>query len=391
MTPEFWKGRRVLVTGHTGFKGAWLSLLLHELGARVTGIALPPESDHGIFRAAGVDSLTASHLCDIADATTLTQLVHAAQPEVVLHLAAQPLVRESYREPGRTFQTNVMGTVNLLEALRQVGTAACILVITTDKVYENPENGQAFQESDRLGGSDPYSASKSCTEVVVNAWRQSFFSRSAPEQQVMIATARAGNVIGGGDCSAERLLPDILAAFERRQSVEIRQPHSIRPWQHVLEPLSGYLRYIEHLYHLTNAPSAAGSDPFKDSNDDSASHLASDVEAGPTALNFGPGLPGHCTVEQVVSVAAEAWGQGASYHINPDAVGDYHEAGLLRLDCTLAARTLGWTPTWTVEQSVSQVVSWRRAQMSGECMRQWSLAEIRDFQDASSVAKAEDK
>ena len=371
MRPEFWANKRVLVTGHTGFKGAWLVLLLQELGASVTGIALPPDSNAGIYAAAGLASHVDSHYTDIRDADALTQLVTTVNPEIVLHLAAQPLVRASYREPAQTFQTNVLGTVNLLDALRQLNDLSTVLVVTTDKVYENKEDGRAFHETDRLGGLDPYSASKSCTELVVNAWRHSFFNgsdnTSAHLRRPVLVTARAGNVIGGGDTSAERLLPDVLAAFEQQQPVTIRQPHSVRPWQHVLEPLSGYLALIEHA---------------DNSRPDSTRLQPSLADA--TAVNFGPTESGHCTVAEVVAQAAQTWGEGAAFEVNQQGVGAFHEAGLLKLDCTLAAQMLGWRPIWSMEEAVARGVAWRRAQLAGECMHRWSVDEITAFRQATT-------
>ena len=336
MLPQatFWQGKRVLVTGHTGFKGGWLVLWLRRLGAQVSAIALKPEQQPNLFEAARVAEGVRSLFCDIRDAQKLTELVRDCAPEITLHLAAQPLVRASYRDPLQTFSTNVMGTAHVLDALRGLASVRVAVMVTTDKVYRNLEQGQPFAEDDVLGGHDPYSASKAACETVVASYRDAFLA----QQGVAVATARAGNVVGGGDWSEDRLIPDAVRAWQAGQVLEIRSPESIRPWQHVLEPLCGYLRLAEVLWQQ---PAMAG------------------------AYNFGPQPHEVATVRQVVDRCRAAYGAGAVRYQADSAAP--HEAGKLVLDTTRARQLLGFIPRWNLEQTVRRTMGWYRAQQQGGC------------------------
>ncbi|CUJ38872.1 CDP-glucose 4,6-dehydratase [Achromobacter kerstersii] len=340
----FWRGKRVLLTGHTGFKGGWLALWLHRLGAQVCGVALPPATDRpSLFDAAAIASVTDSHFCDIRDAGALAAIVRQARPEVVLHLAAQPLVRLSYREPLQTFDTNVMGTANLLDALRGLPDVRVALCITTDKVYRNEEWPHPYRESDALGGHDPYSASKAAAELVAACYRDAFLAA----QGVALATARAGNVIGGGDWSEDRLLPDAVRAWQGQIALDIRSPNAVRPWQHVLEPLGGYLRLAEMLW---TRPELAG--PY----------------------NFGPPSQDTATVRDVVELARAAYGSGEVVY-GQSAQGP-HEAGLLALDTSRARSVLGVASRWSLAQGVVNTMQWYRALHEGADARALCDAQI---------------
>ena len=346
-----WAGRRVFLTGHTGFKGSWLALWLHQLGACVHGYALDPPTQPALFEVARVAPTLASDTrADLADLHRLRSAITEARPEVVFHLAAQPLVRASYADPIGTFATNVLGTAHLLEAVRTCPSVRAVVVITTDKVYLNREWVHPYREEDPLGGHDPYSASKAAAEIVSASMRASFFhSAVAPR----VATARAGNVIGGGDWAADRLVPDCLKAFADGQPVHLRFPRALRPWQHVLEPLHGYLTLASALL------SPAGPD------------LA-------TAWNFGPRAEDDATVEHVASSLAEVWGEGAAVTIAEDA--DHpHEAGLLALDPSAARHRLGWVPRWNLAAALRHTVDWHRAWLRGEDMRSTSLQQIQYY------------
>lgn len=351
MNPAFWRGRRVFLTGHTGFKGSWLSLWLQKLGAELTGFALPPPTRPSLFEAARVDQGMTSVIGDIRDPGALAAALQRANPDVVIHMAAQPLVRRSYQDPVETYSTNVMGVVHLLEAVRRVPGVRAVLNVTTDKCYDNREWSWGYRENEALGGHDPYSSSKACAELVTAAYRSSFFS-GAGGSGAGIATARAGNVIGGGDWAADRLVPDMVAAFERGQPVRVRSPHAVRPWQHVLEPLRGYLSLSQAL-----------------------------VERGPAvaqAWNFGPSDDDARPVAWVVEHMAGAWGEGAGWALDP---GEHpHEASCLKLDISKARQGLGWHPRLRLPQAIALVVEWHRATGGGQDPRAVTSAQIDHYQ-----------
>jgi CDP-glucose 4,6-dehydratase len=344
---EFWRDRRVLLTGHTGFKGAWMSLWLEGLGADVTGYSLPPATQPNLWNIACAPTQAGGRLrsviADVRDVQRLAEVVAQADPQVVIHMAAQALVRESYRDPLGTYGTNVMGTVALLQACRTLPHLQCVVIVTSDKVYENHGEGRAFGENDRLGGHDPYSNSKACAELVTSSFRDSFFADGPP-----IATARAGNVIGGGDWSQDRLIPDCVRALKSGHSVNLRYPDAIRPWQHVLEPLSGYLTLAEG---LAKAPQTA-----------------------PRAVNFGPDPASFCTVHEVVDAF------GARFAGKPGWVRDPapqpSEAQALTLSSALAERALGWHPRFDIRESLSWTADWYLAHSAGEDMLAFSEAQI---------------
>lgn len=324
----FWKGKKVLVTGHTGFKGAWLSLWLKKLGAQVTGYALSSPSEPNLFSLAHLDRQIKSVIGDIRDLNAFLATYRECEPDVVIHMAAQALVRPSYRDPVGTYATNVMGTVHVLEAARLVPSAKSVVIVTTDKCYENREWIWGYREQDTLGGYDPYSNSKACAELATSAYRKSFFP------SLGLASARAGNVIGGGDWSEDRLIPDCMRSLEKGKAIAIRNPHSIRPWQHVLEPLSGYMLLAEKLWN----------DPKNYSE----------------AYNFGPSDPGQAQpVSWIADRITSVWGNGAKWeHIHdPKAV---HEATFLKLDCALARNKLKWEPRLDLTRTIEWVVEWYR-------------------------------
>lgn len=343
---DFWRGKRVLVTGHTGFKGGWLVLWLRQLGATVCGIALPPATTPNLFELARVAEGINSHFCDIRDAERLAALVRACRPEVVLHLAAQPLVRASYRAPLLTFSSNIMGTAHVLDALRGLDSVRVAVMVTTDKVYRNLEQPYPYREDDALGGHDPYSASKAASEIVIASYRDAFLQ----EQGVAVASARAGNVIGGGDWSEDRLIPDAVRAWQGGQPLEIRRPQAIRPWQHVLEPLAGYLALAEKLWHH---PELAG------------------------AYNFGPHTHEAATVKKVVELARQVYGKGDVRY--GDGNSGPHEAGWLALETAKARVALGVQPRWNLAETVTRTMAWYRAQQAGADARELCLAEIEQY------------
>lgn len=335
--PAFWRGKRVFLTGHTGFKGAWLAIWLHRLGAKITGFALPPAS-LSLAEIAGIEKRVISIRDDIRNLGALSMAVKAANPEIVLHLAAQALVRLSYHQPVETFATNVMGTVHLMEAVHQAPQVQALVNVTTDKCYENREWFWPYRETDALGGHDPYSASKACAELVTAAWRRSFLSGDrSGKPPLAVATARAGNVIGGGDWALDRLVPDCVRAFAARQTVLIRNPYSTRPWQHVLEPLCGYLLLAEQLWI---------------SGQDFAN-----------AWNFGPVMDDVQPVSSVVQRLAESWGQGAAWYVTEGV--HPHEAGLLAVDSSLARKRLGWGPRLRIGTAVDWTGLWYKQHASG--------------------------
>ena len=352
MNPSFWSGKNVFVTGHTGFKGSWLSLWLLQLGARVTGYALQPSTNPSLFEVANVEQGMTSILGDIRNGTLLTKAMQQAGPDIVIHMAAQPLVRRSYVDPVETYSTNVMGTVHLLEAVRQTPSVRAVVNVTTDKCYENKEWVWGYRENELMGGFDPYSSSKGCAELVTAAYRNSFFNLlEHSEHQVALATARAGNVIGGGDWAEDRLIPDILRAIESGQSVGIRNPHATRPWQHVLEPLGGYMALSEALY-------TQGSD-FAE------------------AFNFGPADEDAKPVQWIVKQLTQNWGDGARWHLEGGT--HPHEAHYLKLDCSKARAKLNWSPRWNLSQALQAIITWHKAHHRSQDMRALCLQQINDF------------
>jgi CDP-glucose 4,6-dehydratase len=355
MTTPFWRGKAVFVTGHTGFKGGWLSLWLQQLGANVTGYALQPPTNPSLFDVANVGYGMASVIGDIRDGAKLMQAIQAAAPDIVLHLAAQPLVRRSYVDPVETYSTNVMGTVNLLEAVRQTPSVRAVVNVTTDKCYENKEWVWGYREDEPMGGFDPYSSSKGCAELVTAAYRNSFFNAAIHGgNTVALASARAGNVIGGGDWAEDRLIPDILRAIQNGQSVNIRNPHATRPWQHVLEPLSGYLALAEKLF--------------------------TEGAAFAQAYNFGPAEEDAQPVQWIVEQLTQRWGDGASWQL--DGGTHPHEAHYLKLDCSKARATLGWTPRWHLGQALQAIIDWHKAHGAhggNQVMRALCLQQIKAY------------
>lgn len=353
VAPDFWRGRRVLLTGHTGFKGSWLSLWLQQLGAQVHGLALAPDTTPALFTEARVADGMSSQIGDIRDLGVVRAAFDQSRPEVVLHLAAQPLVRASYADPVATYASNVMGTVHVLEAARHSPGVRAIVNVTTDKVYDNREWAWGYREDEPLGGHDPYSCSKACADLVASSYRRSFLQAGG----MALASARAGNVIGGGDWAADRLVPDLLRAFETGQAAGIRQPAAVRPWQHVLEPLSGYLLL--------------------------AQRLCNDGEAFAQAWNFGPRDDDNRPVRWIVEHLAAHWGEGARWQ--RDAGSQVHEAGLLKLDISKAVSTLGWRPCWTLDQALQRIVRWHQPWRAGHDARALCLAQIHDYTAAAET------
>ena len=351
---SFWRGKRVFITGHTGFKGSWLSLWLQAMGAQVSGYALLPATSPALFDLARVGDGMESVNGDIRDLPSLISAMQHAQPEVVLHLAAQALVRASYTDPVTTYGTNVMGTVNLLEAVRATPGVRSVVVVTSDKCYENREWLWGYREDEPMGGYDPYSNSKGCAELIVSAYRKSFFPLDVRDgQRVALASARAGNVIGGGDWAADRLVPDVLRAFEAGRPAIIRSPGAVRPWQHVLEPLSGYLRLAEVLYD--QGPSFA------------------------EGWNFGPFDDDARPVIRVVEKLTRAWGEGAAYRVEASNL-VLHEAHLLKLDASKARARLNWCPHWRLDVCLTSIVKWHQAYLAGSDMRSVTLDQIVDYE-----------
>jgi CDP-glucose 4,6-dehydratase len=346
--PSFWAGKRVFLTGHTGFKGSWLALWLQAMGAEVKGFALAPATTPALFEVARVAEGMVSEIGDIRDLAAVRASMAAFDPQIVIHMAAQPLVRESYRDPVGTYATNVMGTVHVLEAARELSGVRAIVSVTTDKCYENREWVWGYREDEPMGGRDPYSNSKGCAELVSAAYRQSFFS--GPDAPAL-ATARAGNVIGGGDWAEDRLIPDILRAFDAGEPVRIRNPVSTRPWQHVLEPLGGYLTLAEALW-TGGQESAEG-------------------------WNFGPRDEDAQPVGAIVERMAALWGDGANWTV--DAGPHPHEARYLKLDISKARVRLNWQPHWALDDALGRIVAWHKAHAAGDDMRALCLGDIADY------------
>lgn len=351
--PIFWKGKKVFLTGHTGFKGGWLSLWLASMGARVTGYALAPNTSSNLFDILEIDSLIEkSHISDIRDLASLQKAMLELEPDVVIHMAAQPLVRYSYTHPVETYATNVMGTVHVLESTRAIDSVRATVVVTTDKCYENKEWVWGYRENESMGGYDPYSNSKGCAELVTSAYRQSYFSSSDSNNKV--ASARAGNVIGGGDWSEDRLIPDAINAFEANKPLMIRNPLAIRPWQHVLEPLSGYLILAQALY-------------------EQGSSFAS-------GWNFGPRDEDNRSVQEVADLLISGWGDSVCW--KKEGSEQPHESNLLKLDCSKAHTQLGWIPKWSLETAAKKIVGWQKAFQAKENMQEVSLAQINHYMSA---------
>jgi len=353
MNTQFWQGKRVFLTGQTGFKGGWLSLWLQQLGATLTGYALPPPTLPNLYEAARVGAGMNSVIGDIRDPFALAQIMQEAEPEIVFHLAAQPLVLRSYEDPVETYSTNVMGTVHLLEAIRKCPSVRAVVNVTTDKCYDNKEWVWAYREDESLGGYDPYSSSKGCSEMVTSAYRNSFFNPNTYiRHRVALASARAGNVIGGGDWSKDRLIPDTITAFMNGKSVTLRNPLSIRPWQHVLEPLRGYLTLAENLFI-------------------SGTKFAE-------AFNFGPRSEDAKPVQTIVDKLSELWGEGSSWQIA--GVEHLHEANFLKLDTAKAAQMLNWRPQLNIDQALQLTVDWSKGYQQGLDMQALTKAQIYEYQ-----------
>lgn len=345
-----WRGRRVFLTGHTGFKGGWTALWLAQKGAVVRGYALDPSTEPNLFTVAKVGIVVEDVRGDIRDKARLDAAMREFVPEVVLHMAAQPLVRASYEDPIGTYETNVIGTARVLDAVRRTPSVRAVVSVTTDKVYENEETLRPYKESDALGGYDPYSSSKAGAELVTAAYRRSYLAAAG----VAVATARAGNVIGGGDWSGDRLIPDLVKGFLAGEAVKIRRPQAIRPWQHVLEPVMGYLQLAERL-------------------------LSEDAQRYATAFNFGPGEEDARTVEWIVERMVKTWGGGASWELDADP--GVHEAGYLKLEATRARTELGWQPQLRLETALDWLVEWYKAWQSGEEMHGFTLRQIAAYEE----------
>ena len=355
MNPAFWKGKRVLVTGHTGFKGSWLSLWLQSMGAQVVGYALAPPTNPSLFEVAEVGKGMTSIIGDIRDLGTLRVMFAEHKPEIVIHMAAQPLVRYSYVEPVETYSTNVMGTVNLLEAVRSTQSVKAVVNVTSDKCYENREWAWGYRENEAMGGYDPYSNSKGCAELVTAAYRNSYFHPEKYAQHgVAVASARAGNVIGGGDWAEDRLIPDVMRAITLGKPVSIRSSHAIRPWQHVLEPLSGYLLLAQELY------------------EDGIDYAE--------GWNFGPNDEDAKPVQWIVEKLSKAWGEGASWVL--DGNEHPHEAHYLKLDCSKAKMRLDWHSRWHLEDALDAIIDWHRSYRDGKDMRELTLRQISTYNNS---------
>jgi len=357
LNPAFWKHRRVLLTGHTGFKGSWMALLLQELGAHVTGVGLPPETEPNLFSLFTFGGEQPFFFADIRDRAALARIVHEADPEIAIHMAAQPLVRNSYIYPHETFETNAMGTVHLLESLRNAANLLAALIVTTDKVYLNQNGPKAFIESDPLGGADPYSASKAAAEMAVSSYARSFFRPLG----IPVSTARAGNIIGGGDWAKDRLVPDLWRARRAKRAVVLRFPHAIRPWQHVLDPLYGYLLYLERM------------------------------ASAPESLNFGPAPDQLWTVLDLAQNVEKHFASKPLFVFEKNSDAHFPEIQTLSIDASLAYRTLGWRCLLDIEKAVEWTCSWYKAFDEGRDVRSLSLTQIQHyFELAESPSKLQD-
>ncbi|MEK4512997.1 CDP-glucose 4,6-dehydratase [Paenibacillus sp. FSL K6-2524] len=352
---SFWKDKRIFLTGHTGFKGSWLCLWLSSMGAKVTGYSLEPTTQPNLYELCEIEDLIhKSIIADIRDKETVEAAMLESQPEIVIHMAAQPLVRESYKNPIETYSINVMGTANLFEAVRQCESVVAVVNVTTDKCYDNKEWVWGYRENEPLGGYDPYSSSKACSELVTSAYRNSFFNGTNDGRTVAVASARAGNVIGGGDWAADRLIPDCIRSILSGELIKLRNPYSIRPWQHVLEPLGGYLLLAQRLY-------------------ESGLQYAS-------AWNFGPHDEDAKPVEWIVRTMCLKWGAGVDYEIDKDP--QPHEAQYLKLDCSKAGNELNWHPRWNLEQAIDKIIEFTMAFQKHEDLRELCLKQIDQYQTA---------
>ncbi len=352
LTNNIFLDKKILITGHTGFKGSWLCILLNRLGADVYGYALAPPTDPSLFVDAKIEKLMTSFMGDIRDFQYLQQVLNEVKPEIIIHMAAQPLVRESYKNPIETYSTNVMGTVNLLEAIRQTEGIKVLVNVTSDKCYENKEWHWGYRENEPMGGYDPYSNSKGCSELVTESYRNSFFNpKNYSHHGVAIATARAGNVVGGGDWADDRLIPDFIRSISKGEKLKIRNPHAIRPWQHVLDPLSGYLTLASHLFLYGVKYSGA--------------------------WNFGPNDRDDKNVEWIANKICSLWGENVAYEI--DSTPQPHEATYLKLDCSKAKVELGWSSRWDLETSLTKIVDWAKSYNKNEDVRQLCVNQIIDF------------
>ncbi len=349
---NFFKGKRVLITGHTGFKGSWLCLLLNYFGAKIYGYSLMPPTEPNMYEAARVNEIVESFIFDIRDREKVLKIFKSVKPEIVFHMAAQPLVLESYQYPVETYETNVMGTINLLEAVRVIGGVKSCIIITTDKCYDNKEWLWGYRENEPLGGYDPYSSSKSCCEIAVSSYRNSFFNPDYyNSHKTVLSTVRAGNVIGGGDWARDRLIPDFLRAISKGDILCIRNPKAIRPWQHVLEPLSGYIRlaYLSCLEGVKHS----------------------------TSYNFGPNDDDTRTVEWIAEYMCKLWGKGAQYKVAGNS--NAHEATYLKLDCSKAKFILGWKPKWNIDKALRKVIEWHSSWLQNEDIASVTIKQIEEY------------
>lgn len=349
---NFWQDRKVLITGHTGFKGSWLALWLKKMGSKIVGVSLDPPTTPNLYEQANIASGIVSLRADIRDLEELKVLFQEHQPEVVFHLAAQPLVRHSYNNPVETYQTNVMGTLNVLESIRAINSVRSAVMVTTDKCYENKEWVWGYRENEAMGGHDPYSSSKGCAELLISSYRHSYFTKEVQNKKnTAIASVRAGNVIGGGDWAEDRLIPDIIRAFQQGKSVQIRNPNSIRPWQYVLDPIAGYIGLAEKLYIEGNQYAEA--------------------------WNFGPLDDDVQTVKWIVDKMSSNWHGNAKWVVDNDV--HPHEANYLKLDCSKSRANLSWVPKWNLETALVKIIEWHKAEQQGADLEKISLSQIETY------------